>query len=52
MGNNTELSTAGLICYVILKMFWYLFLATAGILLLLVMVIFEAANPKNNKNNG
>jgi hypothetical protein len=51
MENDTKLSTVGVICYVILKLLWYLFLAAAGVLILLIMVLIEASNPKHNKNN-
>jgi hypothetical protein len=51
MEDSTKISTASIICIGILKLLWYLFLVAAGILLLLIMVIVECANPKNNKNN-
>ena len=50
MENNLKPNTAVIICAGILKLLWYLFLATAGIGIFIVMVLWEASKP--NKNNG
>ncbi len=50
MEENTNMSLAGLIVCGIMKLLWYLFLATAGILIFITMVLWEASKP--NKNNG
>jgi len=47
---NTKMQTAGIICAGIMKLLWYLFLAAAGVLIFIVMVLWEASKP--NKNNG
>jgi len=50
MEENTKMSTAGFIIGGIMKLLWYLFLATVGILIFITMVLWEASKP--NKNNG
>ncbi len=47
---NTKMQTAVIIINGIMKLLWYLFLATAGILIFITMVLWEASKP--NKNNG
>jgi hypothetical protein len=50
MEPNTNMSTAGIICCGIMKLLWYLFLVTAGILIFITMVIWEAATAKNSNS--
>jgi len=50
MENNTKMQTAGIICAGILKLLWYLFLVSAGILIFITMVIWEAATAKNSNS--
>lgn len=50
METNTKMQTAGILINGIIKLLWYLFLATAGILFFITMVLVEAAKP--TKNNG
>lgn len=50
MEENTNVSTGYLIINGIMKLLWYLFLATAGILIFIAMVLWEASKPR--KTNG
>ena len=50
MEENTKMSTAGIIVGGIMKLLWYLFLATVGILIFITMVLWEASKPSKNNN--
>lgn len=49
MESNTKMQTAGIILSGIMKLVWYLFLVSAGILIFITMVLWEASKP--NKSN-
>ena len=50
MEENTKLSTAGIIIGGIMKLLWYLFLATAGILIFITMLLWEASKTTKSNN--